>query len=198
MKRFFAWLSSFGLWGLLGLSFVESLGIPNPGGTDFILVGFAAARPDQAYLGALMATLGSLLGSAIFYEITRKGGEKFLDRYTDSGRGRKFRNWYRYYGLATVFIAALVPIPIMPLKVFAACAGAMGVSRSRFLLVLGAARVPRYTALAYLGTRLGPESWPWIKSHVWELTLFAAVLLLLMFGGLKWLDRRRVDREALV
>ena len=158
MKQFFAWLASFGPMGLLGLSFVECLGIPNPGGTDFALVAFAAARPQDAFLGAMLASLGSILGSAIFFEITRKGGEAFLNRYTATARANKFRKWYRYYGLATVFISALVPIPILPLKVFAACAGAMGVARSRFLTVLGLARIPRYLGLAYLGTRLGPES----------------------------------------
>ena len=197
MKQFFAWLASFGPMGLLGLSFVECLGIPNPGGTDFALVAFAAARPQDAFLGAMLASLGSIVGSAVFFEITRKGGEAFLNRYTATARANKFRKWYRYYGLATVFISALVPIPILPLKVFAACAGAMGVARSRFLTVLGLARIPRYLGLAYLGTRLGPESWPWVKSHVWQLSIFAGLLFAILFGGLRWFEQSRLGRVQL-
>ena len=73
-------------WGPLGvflLATVESAGIPNPGGTDaFAADLMAIARPQQAMLCALLAAVGSLIGSAIFYEITRRGGEKFLAKYT--------------------------------------------------------------------------------------------------------------------
>ena len=49
---------------------------------------------------------------------------------------RAFRTWFMRYGLVTVFIPALLPIPFLPFKAFAACAGALGVTRTRFLLVL--------------------------------------------------------------
>ena len=194
MKRFFAWLASWGPWGILGLSFVESLGIPNPGGTDFALVALAAAQPEHAVLAAALASLGSLVGTLIFFEITRKGGEAFLERYTQKGRAARFRLWYQHYGLVTVFISALVPIPILPFKVFAACAGAMGVQRGKFLAVLASARIPRYAGLAYLGTRLGPESWPWVRGHMWQLAGVAGVLFLVLFGAVNWFDRARVAR----
>src|SRR5258708_427040 len=140
-------------WGPLGgvlSAVVESAGIPNPGGTDALLLILAIARPEQAMLCAALAAVGSLIGSAIFYEITRKGGERFLAKYTTSPTGHKFRNWYERYGLISVFIPALVPIPVLPFKVFAACAGVMCVPRLRFFAVLAAARLPRYFALAYL------------------------------------------------
>jgi membrane protein YqaA with SNARE-associated domain len=141
----------------------------------------------------VLATLGSLLGSVVFYQIVRKGGEKFLDRYTTSGRGARFRSWFLRYGLVTVFISALLPIPILPLKVFAACACAMGVSRTRFLLVMAAARVPRYAALAYLGAQLGENSADWIKSHTWQMGVLAAALFVALYWLVRWSDRTRVD-----
>ena len=55
MKRLLTWLASWGPWGLLWLSLVESLGIPNPGGTDFALVAMAAtpraAEPPTGFDG---------------------------------------------------------------------------------------------------------------------------------------------------
>ena len=78
----------------------------------------AIERPDAAILCAVLATAGSLLGSLIFYQIVRKGGDKFLLRYTLSGRGQRFKAWVHRYGMVTVFISALLPIPFLPLKVF--------------------------------------------------------------------------------
>jgi len=91
-----------------------------------------------------------------------------------------------------VFIPAFLPIPILPFKVFAACAGAMGVTRKRFLLVLFAARLPRYAALAYLGAKLGEHSGMWLREHGWYLLALAVLLA----TGLTLLVRR-ANREAL-
>jgi len=171
---------------------MESAGIPNPGGTDFMLLALAIALPAKAYLCAAAAIVGSLSGSLIFYEITRKGGEKLLARYTSSGRGARFRVWFQRYGLATVFVSALLPVPILPFKVFAACAGATGVSRVRFFSTLAAARVPRYLGLAYLGVYLGEGSIVWVRSHAWHMAGVAMFLLGGIFLLLRALDRPRV------
>lgn len=189
MRGFREALISWGPFGIFVLAVVESIGIPNPGGTDALVLVVTIARPSDAVLCAVLATAGSLLGSAIFYEIMRQGGDRFLLRYTLSGRGARFRTWTQRYGMATVFIAALLPIPILPLKVFAACACAMGVSRTRFLGVLAAARLPRYAGLAYLGAQLGENSPAWIKSHTWHMVVIAVALFAASYGLLKWLER---------
>jgi membrane protein YqaA with SNARE-associated domain len=196
MKRFIQVLVSWGPLGVFVLSFVESLGIPNPSGTDALLLLVAIQRPDKAYLCAALATLGSMLGSVIFYEVIRKGGDKFLLRYTLSARGQRFRAWAQRYGMVTVFISALVPIPILPLKVFAACACAMGVSRTRFMLVLLAGRLPRYFGLAYLGAKLGEHSSAWIKAHTLHMTALAVALFVALYALLKWNDRTRSGGPA--
>ena len=170
---------------------VESAGIPNPGGTDGVILLVTIVRPQEAALCAALATIGSLIGSFFFYALLRKGGEKFLANRTASGRGAQFRSWFQRYGLLTVFISALVPIPILPLKAFIACAGAMGVSRTRFLLVMLAARVPRYAALAYLGAKLGEDSLGWAGRHKWYLVGGATVLFAAMYALIRWQDRRR-------
>jgi membrane protein DedA with SNARE-associated domain len=185
-------LVSWGPLGLFVLAALESAGPPTPGGTDFVLLALAVARPSDAALMALMAIAGSLLGSVVFYEITRKGGEKLLTRYTSTGRGARFRTWFQRYGLSTVFVSALVPVPILPFKVFAACAGATGVSRPRFFLTLAAARIPRYFGLAYLGAKLGEGSAVWVKSHAWHMAGFAVALLLAFYLLFKYMDRPRV------
>jgi membrane protein DedA with SNARE-associated domain len=196
MKGFLQLLISWGPLGVFALAFIESIGIPNPGGTDALLLFVAIKRPDTAILCAVLATAGSLLGSAVFYEIVSKGGDKFLLRYTLSRRGKRFRAWAQRYGMVTVFISALLPLFFLPLKVFSACACAMGVSRTRYMLVMAAARIPRYAGLAYLGAQLGENSTAWIKGHTWHMAAFAVALFGILYALLKWNDRTRGYNEG--
>jgi membrane protein YqaA with SNARE-associated domain len=184
-------LISWGPLGLLVFAAIESAGIPSPGGTDALLLVLAIARPQEAMLCAALATIGSMFGSLIFYEITRKGGERFLVKYSSGASGSKFREWFARYGLITVFIPALLPVPFLPFKVFAACAGVMSVPRGRLLIVLAAARIPRYFALAYLGQQLGENSTVWLKGHLWHLLALAAAIGIALYGLVRWVDARR-------
>lgn len=192
MHHFLDILKELGPVGVLVLAIVESAGIPNPGGTDVLLLFITAARPEDAVLTAALAVVGSLAGSIFFFEILRRSGEKFLAKHTASGRGLRFRTWFLRYGMITVFVPAFLPIPILPFKAFAGCAAALGVTRKRFLLVLAAARIPRYAALAYLGATLGEHSGTWLRDHGWYL-LALGVLVAAVLG----LVVRRAGREAL-
>jgi uncharacterized membrane protein YdjX (TVP38/TMEM64 family) len=183
-------------WGPLGVflfALIESAGIPNPGGTDVFLLVLTIAHADP-WLCASLAVCGSLIGSAIFFEIMCRGGERVLARYVSSGRGQRFRIWFLRYGLVTVFIPALLPIPFLPFKVFAACAGALGHSRIRFLLVLAAGRIPRYFALAYLGAELGENSMHWVAGHMWQLVAVAVVLSALLYMLIRFSGRQQSQR----
>jgi membrane protein DedA with SNARE-associated domain len=186
-------------WGLLGLllfAVLENAGPPTPGGTDFFLLFLAAARPADAVLCAGLTLLGSLTGSAIFFEVMRRGGEKLLAKYTSSGLGARFRHWTQRYGLVTVFVSALVPLPGLPFKAFVASAGAMGVSRTRFMLVLVSARIPRYLALAFLGQQLGEkDSEAWLKSHIWPLLGLAALVAVASYLLVRRAERVRALAE---
>jgi membrane protein YqaA with SNARE-associated domain len=180
-------------WGPLGLLLVailDSAGIPLVGGVDGLLIAVAAVRPSSVYLLTLLATAGSLAGCMVLFYIARKGGERYLDASTQTGTGLRLRLWFQRYGLATVFVPALLPIPL-PTKVFVICAGALGVRAVPFLLVVLAARIPRYAGLAYLGSRLGEHSGVWLRAHAWHLAAAALVLLACLFLVIKLAERSR-------
>ncbi|MGA3027507.1 MAG: VTT domain-containing protein [Bryobacteraceae bacterium] len=160
------------------------------GGVDALVVVVAAANHRAAWAAAGMGVLGSLVGSLALFYIARKGGEAYLARYTSTGRGARFKAWFDRYGLVTVFVPAAVPIP-MPMKVFVLSAGALEVSPVWFAVVLLAARIPRYFIIAWLGTRLGPQTLPFLKAHVGALVLLAVVLCLLFFLIIRVADRKR-------
>jgi len=183
-------LLSWGPPGIFLLALVDSAGVPIPEGTDVLLLVIAATNPGRGYLCAVLATVGSALGQMILYWVGRKGGESYLDRRTETGRGRKFRMWFDRYGLLTVFVPTLVPAPL-PLKIFVLCAGALGVNRLYFLLVTLAGRIPRYFGEAYLGARVGEHSADWLGRHAWELAGIAAALFVALYVLLKLQGRRR-------
>ena len=177
------------------MSILDGAGIPLPGGVDALLVGVAIADHHEAWGAASLAILGSLIGSLILFGLARKGGEVYLHRHTLSPRGRNLRNWFHHYGLLTVFIPALVPIPL-PLKVFIICSGALGNNPLWFTLVLATARVIRYFGLAWLGMHLGPRTVPWFKSH-WVLLLAGSVAMFgVLFFVVRWAERRRERMQA--
>lgn len=191
MRRLHDLLLSWGPAGLFLFAFIDGLGVPNPGGTDLFLLLLTIARANP-WECATLATAGSLIGSALFYEIISRGGERWLVRFIASRRGERFQTWFRRYGLITVFIPGLVPIPL-PFKAFAGCAAAVRVPRSRFLLVIAAARIPRYFAMAYLGAELGENSLHWVTGHMWQLVTVAVALAALLFLLIRLSDRTRVE-----
>lgn len=185
-------------WGPLGIfasALIESLGVPNPGGTDALILLVSASQPQLMWECVFLSVAGSLIGSAIFHQIVSKGGDKLLAKRTASPRGQKFRSWFDRYGLASVFVCALVPLPVMPLKVMALCACAMGVNRFRYLGVVFAARLPRYLLMAYLGAKLGENSSAWLKAHLWHMGIGTLLLAVALFSLLKATDRRRAVTE---
>lgn len=180
MKQFVDLLTSWGPFGAMLLAALDSAGIPLPAAVDALVTWLAAQGPQRAMLAAALAVAGSCAGCLFLFWVARKGGERYLDKHASSPRAMRFRRWYGQYGLLTVFIPALVPIPL-PVKVFVLCAGALGTRPLSFLGVVLAARIPRYFGLAWLGMQLGDQSVPWIKAHVWQLTGFALALFAVLY-----------------
>lgn len=194
-KRLMDTLVSWGPAGIFLVSILDSAGVPSPGGMDALLLLVTIVNPAKAWLCAGLAIAGSLIGCLILFYLARRGGQKYLDRCTTGPRGARFRAWFSRYGLITVFVPALLVIPL-PLKVFVICSGAMRVRPLSFALVVTAARTPRYLLLAYLGSKLGQSSLPWLKAHMWYMLITAAALFLFLYLLVRWYERRRLIDQA--
>jgi membrane protein YqaA with SNARE-associated domain len=166
------------------------------GGVDLLLITLAMNTPKYAYLGAAYAVLGSLAGSLILFAIARKGGEAFLAKQLSSRRGKRLHGWFEQYGLVTVFIPALSPIPL-PMKIPVFCAGALEVHWSYFIGVVFAARAIRYFALAYLGMHYGSETFLFLKKHLVAIGVIALILAGLAVLALRFARRatRRSEKQ---
>jgi membrane protein DedA with SNARE-associated domain len=196
MSSFLELLKTWGPLGALLIAFIDGIGLPNPGGPDYLVLFLAWTHPQTAWLSAARATAGALAGSLGLFWIARKGGEKYLEKHASGPRAMRFRGWFQRYGLVTVFIPALVPVIPLPMKVFVISAGALGVQPLTFLAVMAAGKIPRFLFFAWLGKELGEHSGQWLKDHRWHFLLGALLLAAVLFLLVKLSDRKRRASET--
>jgi membrane protein YqaA with SNARE-associated domain len=188
-RHFVEVLVAFGPLGILILAVVDSA-VPVAGVFDVLVAVFAAERPAVGWWCAACAVIGSTAGTYVLFQTARQGGRRYLDQSTESARGRKFRAWFERYGLITVFIPALLPIPL-PLKLFVVSAGALGTGTRAFLMVVILARTLRYFGLAWLGVNLGKDAAGFLNAHKWHFLEAAALLFAVLYGAVRLSDRWR-------
>jgi|1185.fasta_scaffold109751_2 membrane protein YqaA with SNARE-associated domain len=178
LAKLSAFLQTYGPWGIFGLALLDSMGVPLPTATDFVLLTIGITGDARAaYFAAFMALCGSLIGNVLLFQMVRQG--RRLVTKEESAPGR-FQQWFRQYGLLTVFVPAVVPIAPLPLKVFVISAGAFRTPFARFLAVMVAARVVRYFGLAYLALQLGADAEGFLRRNAWTIIGVALGLALLL------------------
>jgi membrane protein YqaA with SNARE-associated domain len=188
-RHFFDVLVAFGPLGILVLALIDSA-VPVAGVFDVLIAVFAAQRPAVGWWCAVCAVIGSTGGNYVLFRTARRGGRRFLAQSTESARSRKFRAWFERFGLITVFIPALLPIPL-PLKLFVISAGALGTTTREFLIVVILARTLRYFGDAWLGVNLGKDSVQFLNVYKWHFLVAAVVLFVVLYAAVLLNDRRR-------
>ena len=178
------WLTHLGPLGLFSVAIVDSspIPLPLPGSTDLLLL-WLVAYGGNPWLLAAMAIAGSLLGGYSTWHLGRKGGEAALRRYVPARLLGRVVGWVERHRILAVFLPALLPPPI-PLLPFALASGALGVSRSRFLVVYGAARTVRYSLIAWIGVNYGRHAirlWSGTLQK-WSTPLICLFVTLLVVG----------------
>lgn len=149
------WLTHLGGLGLFAVAIIDSsvIPLPLPGSTDLFLL-WLIAHSGNPWLLAPIAVAGSLVGGYTTWHLGRRGGEAALRRYIPSRFLGRIVAWVERHPVLAVFLPAVLPPPI-PLSPFVLASGAFGVSRGRFLTVFGAARILRYSLIAWLGVAYG-------------------------------------------
>jgi membrane protein DedA with SNARE-associated domain len=182
-------LIAYGPLGVFLLSLLDSLGIPLPAAIDALLVAVAWKTPDRAYLTAGLATAGSLIGNIGLFAAARGGGRRWVKETTEPDKQR-FRRWFNRYGLVTVFIPALFPIPL-PLKIFVISAGVLRTSFAKFLAVVVLARLIRFFGEAYLGVKLGENAQAFLQHNAFTIIGVAIAFAAALLWAIRLNDRRR-------
>jgi membrane protein YqaA with SNARE-associated domain len=149
------WLTHLGVLGLFSVAVIDSsvIPLPLPGSTDLLLL-WLVSRSGDPWLLAACAIAGSIVGGYTTWEVGRKGGQAALGRHVPARFLGRIVGWVERHRILAVFLPAVLPPPI-PLLPFALAAGALGVSRQRFLVIYGSARSLRYSFVAWLGVAYG-------------------------------------------
>ena len=183
-------LVDWGPAGILILSILDSAGVPVAGVFDALLILIAVERPGVAWLCGGLAVAGSTVGNSLLFWTARRGGHRFMEKAAPEGRAARFREWFVRYGMVTVFVPALVPIP-MPLKLFVISAGVMGTAPIEFVGVILVARILRYFGEVWLGVTLGKESPAFLRTHAWNFAEGAVLLFVILYLFIQFRERGR-------
>jgi membrane protein DedA with SNARE-associated domain len=154
-------LLSFGILGVLIVSIVDSsfVPLPVPGITDIMCV-VLAAQHANLFLLIAAATLGSFLGGAFSYQVGQSGGMAFLEKHVPPRIFKPVCNWMESHAILSVALPAILPPP-MPLSPFVLAAGALKMSRKKFLTAFTASRLLRHSIAVGLGVHYGPHIVHW-------------------------------------
>jgi membrane protein YqaA with SNARE-associated domain len=186
-------LKPLGAWGVLGFAAVDSalLGMP----LDAIVSGYSWANPRKFLLYALMAAVGSALGSIVIYLIGYKGGEVFLVKRIGRARFDKIRSSFERHEFWAIMLPSMLPPPT-PFKLFVLSAGVAEMSFSRFLSAIFFGRFIRFALEALIVIRYGPQMWGFIGSAFHEhLRVTIAVIAGAILIGW-WIMRLRKKKQS--
>ncbi|GEM_PF-1025077 len=133
-------------WGYAGafaISLVSSASIilPTPG---FISIFEMGKYLDPLILG-IVAGIGSTIGELAAYYAGKTEQKKLRESKIYKANEKALRKW----GPAAMFALAVIPNPALDIAGIAA--GAIGMPVWQYLLSVGAAKIIKYTALAYTG-----------------------------------------------
>jgi membrane protein YqaA with SNARE-associated domain len=150
-------LLSFGLIGVFLVSIVDSsfVPLPIPGITDIMIV-VLAAQHANLFLLLGVATTGSALGGLFSHKVGQAGGMAFLEKHVPARIFKRVCTWMQAHAILSVALPAILPPP-MPLSPFVLAAGALKMSRKKFMTTFTISRFLRHAAAAGLGIYFGPH-----------------------------------------
>ncbi|MGE5327672.1 MAG: YqaA family protein [Deltaproteobacteria bacterium] len=160
-------LALYGGWGLLGISFLDSVGISMPGVKDLLLIYLSAQRPGLAWVYAIAVTIGTVTGTLVIYGIGRSGARLVSKNQESVGRASR---WLKRNEFVTMLVASLLPPPL-PFKPFSLAAGALRVNIFRFTAALLVGGAIRFGAEAWFGVRYGVGGADYLKRNIVWLSL---------------------------
>ncbi|HEV2620254.1 MAG TPA: VTT domain-containing protein [Acidobacteriaceae bacterium] len=183
-------LLSFGILGVLLVSIVDSsfVPLPVPGITDIMVVVLAAQHANLLLLVSA-ATVGSFLGGYFSYRIGQSGGLAFLEKHVPPRIFKRVCSWMENHALLSVALPAILPPP-MPLSPFVLAAGALKMSRYKFLTTFTLSRLLRHAVAAWLGIHYGRSvirMWN-VFTHRWGVSILIAIwsIILVSVGIAFW------------
>ncbi|MGC2322232.1 MAG: VTT domain-containing protein, partial [Terriglobales bacterium] len=150
----FVWglLKPLGIWGAFGIAAVDAafLGLP----LDPVIAGYVYNDRSRFLVYALMASVGSALGSLIIYGIGYEGGELLLRKRLSPQRFERIRAAFQKREFWALMLPSMLPPP-SPFKLFVLSAGVFEMHFTQFLLAIFSGRMVRFLVLSLLTVVFG-------------------------------------------
>lgn len=193
LRRLEAFALGLGGPGLFLLAFLDSSFLALPEVVDILMVWMVIEHPERWLWYGSMATIGSIAGCYVLYDLARRGGEAFLRKRLSERHVTRGMQVFARYGTLALIVPSITPPP-MPFKPFVLMAGVAGMPRARFLGAITIGRGLRYIGEALLAVLYGQAVLTYIHQNAGRVTLYAAGLVLAAgaaYYGYRALSRRR-------
>lgn len=194
MRSFVSWIYGFALAiggpGLFAVAFLDSSFVSLPQINDILVVLMVTQYKAWMPYYAAMATLGSVAGCYVIYDLARRGGEAFLRKRLRAGHAERALAMYRRHGLLALIVPALLPPPA-PFKLFVLMAGVAGVPPVKFVAAIAAARGARYVVLGVLAIWYGDFALELMRTRGRDVALVLVGFIVITAVGWWWFGRRR-------
>jgi membrane protein YqaA with SNARE-associated domain len=178
IKRLGDYLLLLGIPGVFLIASLDSAAVPMVGGPDAVVLLLAWQKPDETPWIVLAASLGSLLGCCVLYQIGRTGRRLVFSAERTKGSWA-LRNLDRQ-AVGAILVATLAPPPF-PTKAVILTAGIMQIGLRRFVPGVLAGRVVRYGVVGYVGARFGNQGMQILKDHYPAAVLVLVLVVVLAF-----------------
>ena len=166
LRRIYDWCVAaadkpYALWIMGAVSFAESSFFPVP--PDVMLIPMSLARPNKAWLYALVCTITSVAGGVLGYAIGAilydSVGQWLIQLYGYGDKVEQFRAAYAEWGAWIILLKGLTPIPY---KIVTITSGFANYNLLLFVLFSVIARGGRFFIVAILMNRYGE----WIRERI--------------------------------
>lgn len=170
LRRIYDWCIAaadkpYAIWLMGAVSFAESSFFPVP--PDVMLIPMALARPQKAWLYALVCTATSVAGGVLGYAIGSllydSVGQWVIQLYGYGDKVEAFRSSYAQYGAWIILLKGLTPIPY---KIVTITSGFANYNIWLFILFSVIARGGRFFIVAILLNRYGTQIRHAIEKHL--------------------------------
>ncbi|MBN8980081.1 MAG: DedA family protein [Rhizobiales bacterium] len=184
LKRIYDWCIAaaekpYALWLMGAVSFAESSFFPIP--PDVMLIPMSLAKPQKAWLYALVCTVTSVAGGVVGYAIGAllydSVGQWLINLYGYGDKVEAFRASYAEWGAVIIIGKGLTPIPY---KLVTIASGFAGYNIWLFILCSIVARGGRFFIVAILLNRYATQIREVIERH---LGLWVAIGIVVLVGG---------------
>ncbi len=164
-----------GIWGPFFIALLDSAFVPLAQSVDLLILAQATMAPGTAYLAALLAVIGSTLGSFLLYTMSQRGSRWLLGKRLSGGQFEKMRLQIETHGALALILPTMLPLPL-PMRPLVIAAGVFRMRPERFLASIALARTVRYFGLAFASVHFGEAALTFLQQHALEAVAILAAL----------------------